>query len=110
MAFSESMNVRIILSLRAAIALTERCDRGETVGGYRLGMQGGHYCCWPASAAPASPPAGGWRLRAHEPRENQATVFRLLWDVAAGGRERDVMEALTAGTGEALADEGARLW
>jgi hypothetical protein len=89
-------DVAIVLPIRTVQGMFERAERFDVERGGRFDRRSAAVLIWStnAAAAESGEPTGAFHVRWHDPTEQQATVWRLEWDAAAGGSEHEVWTAL----------------
>jgi hypothetical protein len=99
-----SRDVAITLPIAEARAVFARAERFDVERGGRFDRRGATVLIWStnATAAESGEPVGAFWVRWHDPTEEQATVWKLEWDAAAGGSEHAVWTALEVLAGRPL--------
>jgi hypothetical protein len=99
-----SVETGLVLPIAEARAVFARAERFDVERGGRFDRRSACVLIWSTSAAAAESgePVGAFWVRWHAPTEEQATVWKLEWDAAAGGTEHEVWTALEVLAGRPL--------
>jgi hypothetical protein len=94
----QSREVALVLPIARARAMWDRARRFDLEAGGRFDRRGAAVLVWSAPFDAASgdrtEPVGCFYVRWHDPSEDQATIWKLEWDAAAGGSEDEVRRAI----------------